>query len=214
MFFMYSITNRIAVVTGLGREMTLELVKNGANVMVNVKKRIENENQTPEDTKKYFSGIMVQADVSTREGCKKLQKETLDNLGKCDILVNNAGISIAKPFLESDDMLIEKIINTNLISTIYCSQEFGREMRDGTIVNILSIAGIKSMNYISIYGITKAAIISLKKYLAIELSKNNVRVNAVAPSVVKTLMGESLLNILNLKDKEYIWKYTLTNVIS
>ncbi|MGC8567543.1 MAG: SDR family NAD(P)-dependent oxidoreductase [Caldisphaera sp.] len=213
---MYSIINRIAVVTssGIGREIALEVSKNGANVIVNVKKRVENGNQTFEDIKKYSSGIMVQADVSTVEVCKKLQKETLDNLGKCDILVNNAGISIAKPFLENDDMLIDKTTNTNLMSTIYCSKEFGREMRDGTIVNILSIAGIKPMNFIPIYGITKAAVISLTKYLAIELSENNVRVNAVALSVVKTVMGESLLNILNLKDKEYIWKYTLTNVIS
>jgi len=214
---MYSIKNRIAVVTGsgrgIGREIALELAKNGANVVVNVKKRVEDGKQTLEDIKKYSSGIMVQADVSTREGCKKLQKETLDNLGKCDILVNNAGISIAKPFLESDDKLIEKTINTNLMSTIYCSQEFGREMRDGTIINMSSIAGIKPMNFISIYGITKAAIISLTKYLAIELSENNVRVNAVAPSVVKTVMGESLLNILNLTDKEYAGKYTLTNKI-
>ncbi len=217
MFLMYSIKNRIAVVTGsgrgIGREIALELAKNGANVVVNVKKRVEDGKQTLEDIKKYSSGIMVQADVSTREGCKKLQKETLDNLGKCDILVNNAGISIAKPFLESDDKLIEKTINTNLMSTIYCSQEFGREMRDGTIINMSSIAGIKPMNFISIYGITKAAIISLTKYLAIELSENNVRVNAVAPSVVKTVMGESLLNILNLTDKEYAGKYTLTNKI-
>lgn len=214
---MYTIKDKIAVVTGsgrgIGKEIAINLAKNGAKVVVNVKKRINDGIATLSEVKKYSSGIMVQADLSEREGCRKLFNETMQEFGKCDILVNNAGISIAAPFLESDDRLIEKTMTTNIYSTIYCSQEFGRNMEDGVIINISSIAGIRPMNFISIYGMTKAAIISLTKYLALELSNKNIRVNAVAPSIVRTVMGDSLLNILNLSEKEYVNKYTLTKNI-
>jgi 3-oxoacyl-[acyl-carrier protein] reductase len=213
---MYNLNNKVAVVTGsgrgIGREIAIALAKQGASVVVNVKKRVEDGNETLRLIQNESSGIMVQADVSSRDGCRRILDETLAKFGKCDILVNNAGISIAMPFLESDDRLIEKTISTNLMSTIYCSQEFGKIMTEnGTIINISSIAGIKPMSFLSIYGITKSAIIRLTEYLAVELAPRRIRVNAVAPGVVKTKMGASLLELLQMSEEEYSRKYTLTN---
>lgn len=212
---MFEIKNKIAVVTGsgrgIGKTVAISLAKEGAKVVVNVKKRIEDANETLKEIKKYSDGIVVQADVSSRENCKKLVNETFNKFGKCDILVNNAGISIGSPFLESDDNLIQKIINTNLMSAIYCSQEFGKNMNNGVILNISSLAGLKPMKFISIYGISKSALISLTKYLAVELADRNIRINAIAPSVVKTVMGESLFSFMNMKEEEYVKKYTLTH---
>jgi len=213
---MYDLNNKVAVVTGsgrgIGREIAIALAKQGASVVVNVKKRVEDGNETLRLIQNESSGIMVQADVSSRDGCRRILDETLAKFGKCDILVNNAGISIAMPFLESDDRLIEKTISTNLMSTIYCSQEFGRIMTEnGAIINISSIAGIKPMSFLSIYGITKSAIIRLTEYLAVELAPRRIRVNAVAPGVVKTKMGASLLELLQMSEEEYSRKYTLTN---
>jgi 3-oxoacyl-[acyl-carrier protein] reductase len=213
---MYNLNNKVAVVTGsgrgIGREIAIALAKQGASVVVNVKKRVEDGNETLRLIQNESSGIMVQADVSSRDGCRRILDETLAKFGKCDILVNNAGISIAMPFLESDDRLIEKTISTNLMSTIYCSQEFGKIMTEnGTIINISSIAGIKPMSFLSIYGITKSAIIRLTEYLAVELAHRRIRVNAVAPGVVKTKMGASLLELLQMSEEEYSRKYTLTN---
>ncbi|MGC9192789.1 MAG: SDR family oxidoreductase [Thermoplasmata archaeon] len=215
---MYNLNDKVAVVTGsgrgIGRAIAIELAKQGAKVVVNVKKRIEDGNETLSLINDVSSGIMVQADVSSRDGCIKLLNETISKYGKCDILVNNAGTSIAMPFLESDDRLIEKTISTNLMSNIYCSQEFGKIIsEEGVIINISSIAGIKPMSFLSIYGITKSAIIELTEYLAVELSQRGIRVNAVAPAVVKTKMGDSLLEILNISDEEYGRHYTLTNKI-
>ncbi|MDP8012087.1 MAG: SDR family oxidoreductase [Thermoplasmata archaeon] len=214
---MYEIKNKVAVITGsgrgIGREIAIALSKNGSKVVVNVKKRVEDGLKTLEEVKKYSDGILVQSDVSNREGCEKLVSETISNFQGCDILINNAGISIASKFLESDDRLINKIFTTNVMSTIYCSQSFGKIMRNGVIINISSIAGLKPMKFLSIYGMSKAAIISLTKYLAVELAENNIRVNSIAPSVVKTVMGESLLNLLNMNDDEYANRYTLTKKI-
>ncbi len=215
---MYNLDGKVAVVTGsgrgIGRAIAIALAKQKANVVVNVKKRIDDGNETLTMIKDLSSGIMVQADVSSRDGCLKILNETLAKFGKCDILVNNAGISIAMPFLESDDRLLEKTISTNLMANIYCSQEFGKIIsEDGVIINISSIAGVKPMSFLSIYGITKSAIIELTEYLAVELAPRRIRVNAVAPSVVKTKMGDSLLDLLNISEEEYVRKYTLTNKI-
>ncbi len=127
---MYNLDGKVAVVTGsgrgIGRAIAIALAKQKANVVVNVKKRIDDGNETLTMIKDLSSGIMVQADVSSRDGCLKILNETMAKFGKCDILVNNAGISIAMPFLESDDRLLEKTISTNLMANIYCSQEFGK----------------------------------------------------------------------------------------
>jgi len=215
---MYDIRDKIAVVTGsgrgIGRELGLGLAKQGAKVVVNVKKRIDDGNETLKLIKEYSDGIMVQADVSTRDGCKKLTYETEKAFGKCHILVNNAGLGIAMPFMSSDDKLINKMFSTNLMSCIYCTQEFNTVMEDGgSIIMMASFAGIKPMAMLSMYGITKAAVLKMTEYLALELSPRHIRVNAIAPSVIKTKMGESLLDFAELTEEEYAKNYTLTGKI-
>lgn len=212
---MYEIKGKTAVVTGsgrgIGREIAIALARNGANVVVNVKKRIEDGNETLKAIREYGDGIMVQADVSTREGCRTLASRSIESYGKIHVLVNNAGLGISMPFLEADDKLIEKMISTNLMSNIYCCQEFGRIIEDrGSIIMLSSLAGIKPMAMLSVYGITKAAILKLTEYLAIELYPRGIRVNAVAPSVVKTKMGESLIDFLHISEEEYGKSHTLT----
>lgn len=215
---MYEIKGKTAVVTGsgrgIGREIAIAFAKEGAHVVVNVKKRVEDGKETLRAVKEYSDGIMVQADVSTRQGCKELMQKSIDAFDKIHILVNNAGLGIAMPFLEADDKFIDKMISTNLMSNIYCSQEFGKIIQDnGSIIIMSSLAGIKPMAMLSLYGITKAAIIKLAEYLAIELAPKRVRVNAIAPSVVKTKMGESLIDFMHISEEEYGLKHTLTGKI-
>ncbi len=215
---MYEIKGKTAVVTGsgrgIGREIAIKLAKQGANVVVNVKKRVDDGNETLKAVNEYSDGIMVKADVSTREGCGDLVRKAQESFQKVHILVNNAGIGIGMPFLDMDDGLINKIISTNLMSNIYCSQEFGKIMEDnGSIVMMASLAGIKPMAMLSLYGMTKAAIIKMSEYLAIELSQRHIRVNSIAPSVVKTKMGKSLIDFMNITEEEYGKKYTLTGNI-
>ncbi|MEM0156551.1 MAG: SDR family oxidoreductase [Thermoplasmataceae archaeon] len=212
---MYEIKGKTAVITGsgrgIGREIAIALAKEGARVVVNVKKRVEDGNDTLREVRKYSDGIMVQADVSTRQGCMDLVKKAVDAYGKIHILVNNAGLGIGMPFLETDDRLIEKMIGTNLMSNIYCSQEFGKIIQDnGSIVIMSSLAGIRPMAMLSLYGTTKAAILKMAEYMALELAPRHIRVNTVAPSVVKTKMGESLVDFLHISEEEYGQKHTLT----
>ncbi len=210
--------NKIAIVTGsgrgIGREVAIYLAEQGAKVVVNVKKRVEDGNETLKEVKKYSDGLMVKADVSTRDGCKILVEETMKKYGKCDILVNNAGLGIGMPFLESDDKLIEKMISTNYLSVIYCTQEFSKILPEGSsIIMMASLAGIRPMISLSLYGSLKAAVIKLTEYLALELKSKKIRVNAIAPSIVKTKMGESLIEYLHMTEEEYATKHTLTGSI-
>jgi len=95
-----------------------------------------------------------------------------------------------------------------LKSVIYCSQEAARAMKEGVIVNVASIAGIRPFPGLSIYSAAKAAILNLTQALAVELAPR-IRVNAVAPGVVKTKMGDSLLKMLGLSEEEFAKRYTL-----
>jgi 3-oxoacyl-[acyl-carrier protein] reductase len=81
-------------------------------------------------------------------------------------------------------------------------------MKEGSIINVASIAGIKPFVGLSIYSAAKAAVINLTQALAVELAPR-IRVNAVAPGVVKTKMGDSLLNLLGVGEEEFAKRYTL-----
>ena len=123
-------------------------------------------------------------------------------------MVNNAGLGLFSLFLNADDRLIEKQLEVSLKSVIYCSQGAAKVMGEGSIINIASIAGIRPFVGLSIYSAAKAAAINLTQALAAELAPR-IRVNAMAPGVVKTKMGDSLLKILGMDEEEFAKRYNL-----
>jgi len=202
-----------AIVTGsgrgIGRAIALRLAREGVKVVVNAKKGYEDIIETINMIKSVGGeAIPVLADVSTREGCRELVRKAMESFGRLDILVNNAGLGLYASFLEQSDAMIEKVLSTSLKSVIYCSQEAAKVMTEGSIINIASIAGIEPLYGLSIYSAAKAGVIGITKALAIELAPR-IRVNAIAPGIVKTKMGESLLKVLKLTEEEYLEKYTL-----
>jgi len=215
---MYSLKNRVVVVTGsgrgIGRAIAIRLAKEGSLLVVNAKKRSEEVNETLKAIKDIGGeAIGILADVSTREGCESLLKATIDRYSVVDVLVNNAGLGLYSPFMNVDDKLLDKHISTDFKSVVYCSQAFAKEMREGgAIVNISSVAGISPVYGLSIYGAMKAAVIALTKYLALELAPK-IRVNAIAPGFVKTKLGESMFQVLGMSEKEFAEKFTLMGKI-
>jgi 3-oxoacyl-[acyl-carrier protein] reductase len=85
-----------------------------------------------------------------------------------------------------------------------------KDSHGGVIINMASLAGITPFPGLAVYGSTKAALIGLTKYMSLEMAPHGIRVNAVAPGVVKTRMGDSLLSLMNLDDSEFSKKFTLT----
>jgi len=202
-----------AVVTGsgrgIGRAVAVRFAREGWNVVVNAKRGREEAEETLRLVKEAGGvGVLVMADVATREGCRSVVQLAVEKFGGVDVLVNNAGLGLYSPFLDADDKLIDKQIEVTLRSVIYCSQEAARAMREGVIINIASIAGIRPFTGLSIYSAAKAAVINLTQALAVELAPR-IRVNAVAPGVVKTRMGDSLLQLLGMSEEEFAKRYTL-----
>jgi 3-oxoacyl-[acyl-carrier protein] reductase len=194
---------------GIGRAVAVRFAREGWNVVVNAKRgREEAEEALRLVREAGGSGVVVLADVATREGCRQVIDAAVEKFGGLDVLVNNAGLGLFSLFLNADDRLIEKQLEVSLKSVIYCSQEAARVMGEGSIINIASIAGIRPFVGLSIYSAAKAAVINLTQALAVELAPR-IRVNAVAPGVVKTKMGDSLLKVLGMDDDEFAKRYTL-----
>ncbi len=211
---MYDIKDKVCIVTGsgrgIGKAIAIKLAQAGGKIVVNVRTHVDEGMETLEEVNKSSTGTLSVADVSTEEGRKKIFSDTIEKLGKPDILINNAGVGILEPFESIDEKHMQVMFNTNLFSPIWLSREFVRNSGNGVIINMASLAGISPFPGLSVYGMTKAALISLTKYLSLEVASHHIRVNAVAPGVVRTKMGDSLLKIMNLDEENFSKKFTLT----
>ncbi len=139
--------------------------------------------------------LALRADVSNIEEVKTLMKKTVDYFGRIDILINNAGVFEICPFLQISEDTWDKIIDINLKGTFLCSKlalPIMVKQKSGVIINMSSMAA-KTGGILPVapYAASKAGIIALTKALAREFAPYGIRVNAVAPGVIKTKMAES-----------------------
>ncbi|MDG7045661.1 MAG: SDR family oxidoreductase [Nitrososphaerota archaeon] len=210
---MDSIDGKVAIITGssrgIGRATAIRLARSGAKVVINSRHSMEELNYTLEEIRKTGAEcISVMADVSSRDGCRLIVDRALAEFGSLDILVNNVGLGLYKPFMDIDDAMIDKQLNSTLKSAIICSQEAARRMASGCIINVASLAGALPIRGLSIYGAAKAGLILITRSLALELAPN-IRVNSVAPTVVKTRMGESLLKVTGTNENDWAKRNSL-----
>jgi NAD(P)-dependent dehydrogenase (short-subunit alcohol dehydrogenase family) len=195
---------KVALVTGgargLGRAYVLRLAGLGADVVVN-DINLEAAKEFSEDlTAKTVMeevqalgcrSIGIQADVTDPKQVENMVEKTLSEFGRLDILVNNAGGYLA-PFERGKPTQVppedvEKLLNINLVATMYCCQAASKPMmaqRSGRIVNVGSQAGLKAQEDggMVAYGVAKAGIINYTKYLACELGPYGVNVNSISPA--------------------------------
>lgn len=197
-------SNKVILITGaskgIGREIAKTLALDHYQVVANYNKSEEEAKKLQEEVEKNQCKIdIVKADVSKREEIKNLVNNTLNKYGKIDVLINNAGISNYKLYTEVTDEDWNRVMNTNLYSAFAMTQEVIPSMihnKCGCIINISSIWGLVGAALEVIYSISKAGMDGLTKALAKELGPSNIRVNSIAPGIVKTAMIE------NLSDKE------------
>lgn len=192
--------NKIIIVTGaskgIGREIAKELAIKGNTIIANYNKSEKEIKELQQELEKQNIKIdIVKADVSKREEASKLVKYTIEKYGKIDVLINNAGISQIKEFTQITDNDWNNMINTNLNSVFYMSQEACNNMihnKNGCIINISSIWGITGASCEVHYSVSKAGVDALTKALAKELGPSNIRVNSIAPGIIKTEMNAHL----------------------
>ena len=177
---------------GIGAAAVKELAKDN-NVVLNYNNSEEAAKKIQKELKEKGINIEIfKADVSKREEAKALVQYTLDKFKNIDVLVNNAGIAQEKPFIDITDEDWEKMIQVNLNSVFYCSQEVLENMihnKKGCIINISSIWGITGGSCEVHYSVAKAGIDGMTKALAKELGPSNIRVNSIAPGIIATDMS-------------------------
>ena len=177
---------------GIGREIAINLAKNGYTVIANYNK---SEQQAKELENNNKNIEIYKTDVSKRNDVKNMVKYILNKYGKIDVLINNAGISETKLFTDVSDEDWNKIINTNLYSAFCVTQEVLPNMinrKQGCIINISSVWGIVGASCETIYSIAKAGLDGMTKSLAKELGPSNIRVNSIAPGIINTDMNKNL----------------------
>ena len=196
---MGKLNGKVAIVTGrsrgIGRGIAIELAKEGAFIVVNYSKDEEGAKKVVEEIKNLgVSAIKIKCNISSYDECRKLVNETIKHFGKIDILVNNAGISVIGLFMDASKEEIDKMINNNLLGTLYMTRNVLPHMlsKGGNIVNISSMWGNVGASCETLYSTTKGGINLFTKALAKEMAMSNIRVNAIAPGVIDTDMNSFL----------------------
>lgn len=189
---MSSFTNKVIIVTGassgIGKALAIEAAKQGANVVL-AARRLENiETLSSELSKQYQKCIAVKTDVELKEDCEFLVKKTVQEFGKIDVLVNNAGISMRALFNDMDISVFEKLMNTNLMGTVY-STKFALPYilkEKGSVVGISSIAGVAPLPARTAYSASKFAMFGFLTTLRLENIKNQLHVMISHPGFTES----------------------------
>ena len=196
--------------TGLGEAIAKAMAEAGASVAICGRRQETLDKVAGEIRGSGGKALAIRADVSKREDVDALASESLKAFGKVDILVNNAGINLVKPFLSLEEADWDAVLNTNLKSCFYCCQAFGKgmvERKYGSVINMVSVFGLRGFINISPYIASKGAIVQLTKGLAVEWGRYNVRVNAIAPSYIVTEMAQR-----DIESDERIRQFTLSKI--
>jgi NAD(P)-dependent dehydrogenase (short-subunit alcohol dehydrogenase family) len=190
---MFDLSGRVAVVTGgttgLGHAIALGLAEAGADVVAS-SRRVEQVEKTAAAVAALGRRTLrVTCDVAKRGSVQALHDAVMKEFGRVDILVNAAGITHKAPTLDEDEADWARVIETNLTGTMRACQIFGKTMVKagyGRIVNIASLSSFVGFYRVAAYAASKGGVASFTKVLAIELAKNGVTVNAIAPGLFPT----------------------------
>lgn len=195
---MFNLNGKSAIVTGASRGIGLEVAKvlaaRGANVAVIATR--DNPEIAESIAKEYnVRCISYGCDVSDSEQVNDIFKIIIEEFGAVDILVNNAGITRDGLMMRMKDPDFDDVIRINLRSVFVCTRALARHMmgrRQGRIINMASINGIRTQAGQANYAASKAGLIGITKSNAMEFASRGITVNAVAPGFIQTAMTDKL----------------------
>ena len=197
---MFDLHEKVAVITGSSRGIGLAIAQRmaefGAKVVISSRKPDACEAVAKSITAAGGTAIAQAANISYREAVQGLVDRTLREWGRIDILVCNAATNpYYGPLRDIDDAAFDKIMATNVRSNLWlCNMVIPQmaQRKGGAVIVISSIAGLKGNLALGAYGISKAADFQLVRNLAVEWGPSNVRVNAIAPAIVRTDFARKL----------------------
>jgi NAD(P)-dependent dehydrogenase (short-subunit alcohol dehydrogenase family) len=197
----FDLTDRVAIVTGgsrgIGEATAGALADQGARVVVSSRK-LDGLQAAADRINARHAGAVTPmvAHVGRPEDSQRLVTQVMERFGRIDILVNNAGTNPHfGPILDVELGAWDKTFEVNLRGPLVLTKlvvDAWMRAHGGAIVNVASIAGLRPEFGLGPYGVTKAGLIMLSRQLATELGPHGIRVNAVAPSIVKTEFAAAL----------------------
>ena len=197
---MFDLTGKVALITGssrgIGKAIAEALADAGAKVVISSRKADACKAVADQLVERGRHAIAVPCNVSSKEELQRLVDATLAEWGGVDVLVCNAATNpVFGPLSQVLDSAFDKVMGTNVRSNFWlCNMVIPQmaERRDGAVILIASIAGIKGNTTIGTYGISKAAEMQLARNLALEWGPHNIRVNSIAPGVIRTDFARAL----------------------
>ena len=192
---LFDLSGKVALVTGassgLGAHFAKCLGAAGASLVLAARRADRLESLQAELVRQNVTAKTVELDVQSSDSISA----ALAAAGPLDVVVNNAGISIVKPALEMPDKDWDAVVDTNLRGAWLIAQGAAKrwvaEKRPGSIVNIASILGLRTIGQVAPYNASKAGLIHLTRALAMEWARYHIRVNAICPGYIETEMNSA-----------------------
>ncbi len=194
--------------SGIGAASAALLASRGARVGI-ADIQLENAQATAKaitDQGGYAYALRV--DVADPDAVASMFTQAVEQQGNIDVVINNAGIDhFPSPMTDVDDAVFLKNVQVNLAGTWFCMKQALKHMvpnGKGQIINIASVAGLRSAPLVSAYSASKHGVIGLTKSVAVEYARMNIRINAVCPSFVDTPMVQGVLSHLDERGQKQI----------
>ncbi|MEO1289311.1 MAG: glucose 1-dehydrogenase [Chloroflexota bacterium] len=194
------LTGKVAIVTGasrgIGQSIAEWYAEAGAKVVLASRKQESLDEVATKIKDNGGDALAIAAHTGKKETLKELVDKTVETYGKVDVLVNNAATNPHfGAMLEAEDSMWMKTIEVNLMGNVWLCQNVVPMMREnggGSIINVASVNGLRPGTGQGIYSMTKAGVISITQTLAMELGQFGIRVNAIAPGLIKTKFAQVL----------------------
>lgn len=197
---LFDLSGKVAIITGstkgIGKSIAEEYAKAGAKVVISSRKADACQQVADELRAQGFDALPVACHVGDKAQLQNLVDQTLEAFGRIDVLVCNAATNpVYGPTSELTDEAWDKIMDTNAKGTFWLCNRVLPEMDKnggGNVIIISSIAGLRGNATIGTYGVSKAAEAALARNLAVEWGPRNIRVNSIAPGLVRTDFAKAL----------------------
>lgn len=195
----FNLENKIALVTGaskgIGEAIATTFAANGAKVVINSRKQDELDKVTEKIRSTGGECIGIAANTGDSSARKALVEKTVEKYGGIDIVVNNAAANPAfGPVVQTEEWAYDKIMDVNVKAPFeLCKLAYPYlKQHGGSVINMSSIAGERPDSGLGIYSVSKAALNMLTKVMAKEWGRDNIRVNAICPGLIKTKFSQAL----------------------
>ena len=199
---LFDMTGKVAVITGstrgIGRAIAERMAEHGAKVVISSRKQDVCDTVAKEINDQFGAGtaIAIAANISSKDNLQNLVTESYRAFGKIDVLVCNAASNpYYGPLGDITDDAFRKILDNNIVANNWLTSMVVPDMiarKDGAVIIVSSIGGLKGSTILGAYAISKAADMQLARNLACEYGKHNVRVNCIAPGLIKTDFAKAL----------------------